>query len=48
MPHRQQTAWLSLLAIVVAFGPRFAIGAISPLAELVHDGLTITGYRRQS
>lgn len=30
MPHREKAAWLSLLAIVVAFGPYFAIVASNP------------------
>ncbi len=27
MPYREKTAWLSLLAMVVAFGPYFLIAA---------------------
>lgn len=30
MPHREKAAWLSLFAIVCAFGPYFALVATSP------------------
>ncbi len=30
MPYREKIAWLSLVAIVVAFGPYFSIVALSP------------------
>ena len=30
MPYREKTAWLSLIAMAVTFGPYFAISAASP------------------
>lgn len=30
MPYREKVAWLSLLAMLVAFGPYFAIVAVAP------------------
>lgn len=31
MPYREKTAWLSLIAIAVTFGPYFTIVAVNPL-----------------
>ncbi|NGX17195.1 hypothetical protein [Wenzhouxiangella sp. XN24] len=35
MPYKEKTAWLALLAMVVAFGPYFAIAATTPPDDML-------------
>lgn len=35
MPYREKTAWLSLIAMAVTFGPYFTIAAIRPVPSAV-------------
>ena len=39
MPYREKTAWLSLLALALTFGPYFAIAAAEPFAGIAGTDL---------